>query len=94
MITKSGKEWEEWGRGVVVSMPRNVNEKSLMVSYLSTRLTGSDQWRVSHESDGHVETDYAAPGEYSDITTLINNGVITEIEKVTFIIVFIPLNLD
>ena len=37
---------------------------------------------MSHESDGHLEMDYAAPGEYSDITTLITNGVITEIEKV------------
>ena len=43
---------------------------------------GSDQWRVTHESDGHVETDYAAPGEYGAISTLINNGIITEIEKV------------
>ena len=43
---------------------------------------GSDQWRVTHESDGHVETDYAAPGEYGNIATLINNGIITEIEKV------------
>lgn len=43
---------------------------------------GSDQWRVTHESDGHIETDYAAPGEYGAISTLINNGIITEIEKV------------
>ena len=49
-------------------------------------VTGSDNWRITHESDGHIETDYAVPGEYPDISVLINNGFITEIEKVKSLI--------